>query len=347
MTSKQIQVDYIIVGQGIAGTIIAYLLKKRQKKILVIDNNHEGSASMVAAGIVNPITGKKFVKSWRSDELLPLAKSLYRDMEKDLDIEFLNVRTIIRVLRNPEEENSWFARTGDPEYQQYMSDFADVSNFENKIRPFYGYGEVNNGFQVNIGELVKAWRVHLQKTEEYLSENFDHNKLQIIEETYLYKSIRTTQVIFCEGYKGEQNPFFPSERFAPSKGEALIVRIPGADFEKMIKDKVFIVRLYDDIYWVGSGYEWRAENDTPTEKIRKELITHLNEMLLLEYEIIDHRAAIRPSTKNRRPFISEHPVHKGMYFFNGMGTKGTSMAPFFAMNLIAHIEDGEALDDCL
>ena len=57
--------DFIVVGQGIAGTLMAWNLHLAGKKVLIIDDHHSGSSSLVAAGIVNPITGKNYVTSWR------------------------------------------------------------------------------------------------------------------------------------------------------------------------------------------------------------------------------------------------------------------------------------------
>ena len=76
--------DFIIVGQGIAGSLIAHFLLQHNKKILVIDKFNPNSASNIAAGVVNPITGRRMVKSWLIDDVLPFAKSTYRLLENQL-----------------------------------------------------------------------------------------------------------------------------------------------------------------------------------------------------------------------------------------------------------------------
>jgi len=109
--------DYLIVGQGAAGTLMHYELSKRGKKCLVIDNQHIGAASKVAAGIINPVTGRRYVKSWRIEELMPFALATYRAIEQKLRITFCHERNILRALFNHGEENDWLARTAQADYQ--------------------------------------------------------------------------------------------------------------------------------------------------------------------------------------------------------------------------------------
>src|SRR5687768_9443239 len=74
--------DILIVGQGLAGTWLAWELERAGISFEVVDAGHGKAASSLAAGIINPITGRRFVKSWRIETLLPAAGVAYREMEK-------------------------------------------------------------------------------------------------------------------------------------------------------------------------------------------------------------------------------------------------------------------------
>ena len=41
-------------------------------------------------------------------------------------------------------------------------------------------------------------------------------------------------------------------------------------------------------------------------------------------------AGVRPTVYDRRPVMGEHPNHKGIFIFNGLGTKGYLMAPLLS-----------------
>ena len=329
--------DFIIVGQGIAGTLLAHFLLESGKSVCIIDNNHKGAASKVAAGIVNPITGKNFVRSWRVNEFLPVAKKVYGEIAQKLNITTYTEVNIIRTLENTEAENNWLARTADESVSEYMLAIADVSSFEGKIGSAFGYGELTGTFQVHLSDILDAYKLEFIKNDQFLEDAFDHSGLIVMDDYFEYKYIQGKEIVFCEGYQGQYNPFFTKMGFGPSKGEVLHVKIPNADFTKMYKDKIFIVQLYDDVYWVGSGYEWNAPDDLPSDAARTKLTAELDRLLLIPYEILDHKAAIRPTMHNRRPLLAVHATILGMYMFNGLGTKGSSIGPFVAKQFAEYL----------
>ncbi|MEX0882137.1 MAG: FAD-binding protein, partial [Cyclobacteriaceae bacterium] len=51
------EVDFLLIGQGLAGTVLSYRLIKAGFKVHLIDKDEEGTSSKVAAGLYNPITG--------------------------------------------------------------------------------------------------------------------------------------------------------------------------------------------------------------------------------------------------------------------------------------------------
>lgn len=322
--------DFAIIGQGIAGTLLAYFLKKHGKSVLVIDNNFEGASSKVAAGIVNPITGKKFVKSWRVDEFLPFAYDFYIELGKELRIETLTKTNIIRTLDTIEDENNWLARTADLSINSYMLGVADISELKDKVINSFGYGEIQGTFYVKMGDILEAFKQRCISESCYYETKFDYQSLKKGDKHFEYKDAMFHEIVFCEGYQALQNPYFKNIGLAPSKGEVLMVKIPGAGFKKMYKNKIFIIHQFDDIYWVGSGYEWNATNDRPTQKSYNMLAGELERVLTIPYEIMEHKAAIRPTMHSRRPIFIVNEELKGMYLFNGLGTKGASIGPFAA-----------------
>ena len=85
MQSKSIsagltEYDFLIVGQGIAGTVLTHTLLEQGKRILVIDEGNPSSCSKVAAGLYNPIVFKRLTKSWMIDELSPVAENFYKGL---------------------------------------------------------------------------------------------------------------------------------------------------------------------------------------------------------------------------------------------------------------------------
>lgn len=336
--------DIAIVGQGIAGTLLGHCLEKYGLKILVIDNHHEGSSSMVAAGIVNPITGKKFVKSWRIDDLLPEALNIYDEIENMFGVSCYTEANILWALDTIEQENNWLARTQDSLYKSYMAQEVNASEIDDKVTaPFY-YGEITRSFYVHFKNILQAYKEYWSSKSGFLDEHMDIDQLKILNGNYHYKNYQFQKIVFCEGYKAIDNPYFKDLELQPAKGEVLLVRIPDINFSKIYKDKIFIVHQYDDVYWVGSNYEWNFSSHQPTTQIRQLLTNELDRILNVPYQIIDHQAAVRPTTVNRRPLMKPHDTYPGMYLFNGVGTKGGSLGPFFAKQFARYIMYGNIED---
>jgi glycine oxidase len=330
---KKIEIDYLIVGQGLAGTLLAHFLKAENQSVHLIDSNYERAASKVAAGITNPITGRFFVKSWRVEELIPFADAFYKKLEAEIGVKFHHKKNFLRALEDAGAENDWLAKTANEGYERYLADEADASEFEGKIQPVYGFGEVRDAAKTDIKLLVETCRDIFEKEGILCSEKFDYQQIDFENDAVLYKEFKAKKIIFCEGAKGAENPFFDYLPFRLSKGEVLIVEIPNSNFEKMLKHHIFLVPMGENRYWVGSFYERDYQDDLPTEDGRKSLLENLKATLDVPFEVIEHLSAIRPTITDRRPFLGLHPEIPTLAIFNGLGAKGASLGPFFAKQM--------------
>jgi glycine oxidase len=340
-----IQTDYIIVGQGLAGTLLALNLLSAGQKVLIIDNNTEGASSKIAAGVINPITGRRIVKSWRIDEFLPFAVETYRDIENQHNINIFNDYAVLRTFKNAADENEWLLRSQWDEYKLFCAFKADPSVFEKKIKPFFGYGEIQKSAQIDLPYLIDFFQKKWLSEGVLIHDVIDYEALILNDGQITYKGFEASNIIFCEGARGVKNTFFDWLPFNIDKGELLIVRIPNAGFNKIFKNNISIVPLREnDLYWVGATNEWNSSNDLPSESKKQLIINELQEILTIPFEIIDHKAAFRPTVKDRRPFIGFHPVFSQLVIFNGFGTKGASLIPFWANHLVKVLIDDMALD---
>ncbi|BDS09662.1 NAD(P)/FAD-dependent oxidoreductase [Aureispira anguillae] len=337
--------DYIIVGQGIAGTLVAHFLQKKQQTLVVIDHKHHQASSMVAAGLINPITGRNFVKSWRIDELIPFAIQTYRELEQELDIPILSLRSVAMLFGSIKTENDWLVRSGNPDLTNYIAPTFDLSFYTDFLAELQNGVEFQQAGRVHLKALVLAYQQQLEKTQTYLTEQFDYSQLEIRDNCVAYKGLVARRIIFAEGFQAIHNPYFNYLPFAPAKGDILIVKIPNYPApNKLVKHGVFIIHLEKDLYWIGSTYNRDYKTTAPLPKAQKSLEERLRRILKLPFEVVQHLAAVRPTVRDRRPFIGQHPLFPMLYLFNGMGAKGSYLSPFFAAEFVAYLEDHQALD---
>ena len=181
--------DFIIVGQGLAGSVLAYLLWKKGKKVVIIDRktDDEWTSSRIAAGVISPITGWRFVKSWRIDEFLPAARAVYRGIETDLNIKIWHDRRLIRTIRNAEEQNNFQLRRAFVDYQPYISEAAP--SVSKAFHPSdFGFLELTNAAQVNVPLLVECFQKFFRKNNLFETDDFDFHKLKLSDNTVFYKN---------------------------------------------------------------------------------------------------------------------------------------------------------------
>ena len=328
-------VEFLIIGQGICGTWLSHYLQKEKRSFLLIDNKEPNSASRVAAGIINPVTGRRIVKTWMIDELLSFLAPAYKELGDQLGITAIEPKNLIDFHPTPQMKLAFDDRVKEnAEFLFHPKDqnkYIDVFNYD------FGFGEVNPCYTVNLKEIIPAWRKHLLSHHQLIEENFDISELIPAETGITYKNINASKIIFCDGMNSAQNPFFKNLPFALNKGEAMIFEAKGIPTDHLFKKGMMLTSIGKDLYWVGSNYLWEFEDDKPTEQFRKQTEALLNNWLKVPFRIIDHKASVRPANIERRPFVGMHPTQKNIGILNGMGTKGCSLAPYFAKQLVDHL----------
>lgn len=335
-----------MVGQGIAGTVLAQTLLKQGKSVVVIDDQELSQASRIAAGLYNPVVFKRLVKSWMADELIPAMDSFYDYAEQLLNIRFYFPQQIVKPFSEEQEKTLWLKKVNE-DVGRYLGKNILIDFLNDVIHNPLGACEIIKAGNLNTALFLSSFRDRFKKNDCLLEEKCEYNKLVIIKESVTYKHLIADKIIFCEGYKTLDNPYFNWLPFKLTKGEILTVRIPllqKEGKEKIINKGVFILPLGDYIYKVGATYEWNDLTEQTTERGKEELIEKLQKVLKIPFEIIDHQAGIRPTVVDRRPLIGLHPKHPALGVFNGMGTKGVMLAPYFANHFYNFLENEISLN---
>lgn len=336
--------DYLIVGQGLAGSTLAYNLIKKGKRVLVFDEEKENSSSKLAAGIINPVTGRRFVKSWKFDAFFEKAKTYYQQFEKVNNVSVFKELEIYRALFSHEEQHDFLAKMENESYARYLNEIETSTVLSESFKKSTTWISVN-GARLDFNPYLVSIRNRLISLDFYRAEYFDTSSLQKQDSQWIYKSEEFDKVVFCEGFKMRNNPFFDNLPTVPAKGDILIVKVPDLQADKIYKHKCFLVPLsIPQTFWVGSTYEWNFKDEFPSEDKRKLLLDKLDASLNLPYKVISHKAAVRPTGKDRRPYLGTAENEKNLYIFNSFGTKGASLIPYWTEKMIDFMEDGIALD---
>lgn len=340
------QTEVLIVGQGICGSFLSLELERAGISHLVIDEKRPFSASRAAAGLINPVTGRRIVTTWMIDELLPFAAEAYGQLQEPLGSSFFEPATVTDFFPTAQMRLAFLQRLeeGGPYLRLPSNDHAWDGVFYSEL----GYGVIEPCFLVDVQGLLDAARARMTALGILREERFEVGELSVGERVR-WRDLDAERIIFCEGVESFSNPYFSRLPFAPNKGEVLIVEIEGlaeaarAGGGSVFKKGLSIVPWREGLYWVGSSYEWSFEHGEPTEGFRLRTEASLREWLKLPFRTVEHLAAVRPATLERRPFVGFHPLYQQVGILNGMGTKGCSLAPYFARQLVRLIVAGEPI----
>lgn len=333
--------DYIIVGFGLGGAVVAHQLEERGRSFMIFDSGNQNS-SRVAGGMMNPVILKRFTLAWRADEQLKLAERVYSDLEGQLNSEFLTPVGLFRKFSSVEEQNNWFEAADKPQLAPYI-DTRLVSDLSPAIPSPYGFGKVHHTKRLDTNIFLDSYGGHLEKMGVLLKKAFDYAQLELLEEGVEYNGIRARKVIFCEGFGVRHNPFFNYLPVTGNKGEYIIVRSPELKLDVTVKSAVFISPAGNDHYVVGATYNNHDKTPEPTAAARQEIVQKLERLIHADYEIVHQIAGIRPSTGDRRPLVGQHPEHQDLFCCNGFGSRGVLIAPMAAHLLLDFVEKSQPL----
>lgn len=334
--------DFIIVGQGLCGTFLSWNLIHAGKKVLVIDDAQPSTSTKVASGVINPVTGRRIVRTWEIEKLLPFAWDTYTAFGNELGIELIRKCNILNFHPTPQMELAFRDRM--PEEKEFLKIPADQENWRAYFNFPFSIGEIDSCLLIELHGMLSEWRKKLKAENALLESRFEWTDCSVETNQVTYQDHVAQKIIFCDGAEGIDNRYFNLLPYSRNKGEAIIADIPELPRNNVYKQGISLVPWQNGLWWIGSTHEWNFTDLMPTTQFRQNTETQLYHWLKLPFEIVDHIASERPTNMERRPFAGCHPIHKSVGLLNGMGTKGCSLAPYFAKQFSDQLVLGTSID---
>ena len=335
------ELDYIIVGLGLAGIAFCEECERNGKSLVVIDKGTEG-ASRVAAGLYNPVILKRYSLPWKAIEQFDLAIPYFRTLEQKLGETFMYELPVRKVFHSIEDQNNWFTASDKPGLDRFVKTAIVKEEREEILAPFH-YGEVLETGRVAITKLQASYEKYLEGKSAFAKAVFDYTLLQLQDSSVIYGDYKASRIVFAEGYGVKQNPYFGKLPLVGNKGEYIIISAPLLKLNAAIKSSFFIVPLGNDLYKVGATYNWADKDWETTTEAREELLEKLDSLINVTYEVVDQEAGVRPTTGDRRPLLGVHPIYNQLAILNGLGTRGIMAGPLLAKYLYNFLENNEPL----
>ncbi len=338
--------DFLIVGLGIAGVCFCHEAMRRGRTFTVADAGDADASSGVAPGVINPLAGKRLNPSWRVDEQLPAAMESYAALEELLGGRFLHRVPIIRIIKDAEQRGFLDRRLANPDSAAYIGNAHPPGRWPGLIRDPLGSFDATVSGYLDVAGACTAMRERLRSEGLLIEERLEPSQITFERQGLSWRGGHYNQVVFCEGWRARDNPWFSSLPFKPAKGEMLTLRPrrPLDAFPQAIVNRgKWLLPVGDGLFRAGSTYSWDSFDDRPTDAGAREILEGLREFIEAEFDVVRQLAGVRPILKDYRPALGTHPHDQRVALFNGLGSKGVLAAPWLARQLMTHLTDGTPL----
>jgi glycine/D-amino acid oxidase-like deaminating enzyme len=334
--------DYIIVGAGLAGVSIALELLLRKKNIVVIDKPDASSSSRIAAGIIHPIVPKGVKLTWMADLLFNRIEPWFRKWENVLQADFYQPLTGFQVHPNPETANFWNSRAMNSEMRPWIAPIIHESlpGFKNT----FGVSPIRHCARLNTTVFLESAVAWINRKACVLQKTFDYSSLELCQGGWIYEDITADGIIFCEGVGILKNPWFHKLHFHPTAGDILTLEASGPVSPALYKSRNWLVPDGKGKWLAGSTYHKGSLDAKPDPADAEAILQQIQQWCHIDFKLVSHKRGIRPTVEKRRPYLGEHPCKKGMYVFNGLGSKGSSLIPWLSPMMADFICNGIPLN---
>lgn len=334
--------DYIIVGQGLAGSVLALELLERGLTVKVIDNDHYKSSSKIAGGLVHPMSFRRTILSWNAELLSEHSIHYYQKKEKELGISFFESLTFLRLFGSIEEQNNWFGKQSITPFNKVLFDFKnDLTEYG--VKNTFGLGRVNWSYRLEVSVFLEAVKKQLLASDSLITEKFKHELLTVSEQEVSYNGVTAKGIVFCEGHQYIHNPFFNYIPENLTKGEILKIKVTNFS-PYAISKNCFVLPLEGDEYILGATYDWGKKDYEATVEAKEELLEKFAVISDKPFEVLEHRVGIRPTTVDRKPILGSHPIKSTIHIFNGLGSKGVQLAPYYAGRMVDYLVNASVIE---
>jgi len=339
--------DYLILGQGLAGSLLAWHLIDAGKRVLVVDDGLRSSSSKVAAGLINPLAGMRFNCAPRTAEWLNSAHAFYNQLGEACGRHYFHAIDMQRLFRSPQQRRFFERQLERPNSLPYLGDELTVEDFDPGVdAPHGGFAQTQTGY-LEMPLILADLRKWLEEHHAYRQQAVDYVAIQPGKDSVVIGELQASHLVFCEGYRLQANPWFNVLPLQPDKGEFLQLNSERKLCQHIINGAHMLIPLAGGGYRFGSTHEHHQIDDQPSEAARSRLANGLENLLkdTQDIEISGQTAGVRPATSDRQPFIGVHPIESRLWVFNGFGARGALSIPWYAERFSAHLLEGAPIPE--
>lgn len=330
---------YVLVGQGLAGTFLSMRLQEQNIDHLVIDDPSLSQSSRIAAGIANPVVLKRLKWVKDAEKYLESLEDFYQEWEFKLAENIYHPFQLKHIFHSQGQVNDWMEHSEKPPFRHHLGPVHQ--KVPDYIDAPHGYGLLENVAWLDTELMITTYRTELKKKERLREHSMTPELIERIQQGE--EEIKAEKIVICNGHLARQLWPQTKELFRPTRGEVMVIESDELREEAAWHAGVFILPLGKQRFKVGATYAHDELEDRTTKQGLKQLKDKLSKFFRGAYEIKEHLAGVRPTTKDRQPLMGQ--LEDGLFLFNGFGSRGTLMGPYLSQRMLEYLEEAKELPE--
>jgi glycine/D-amino acid oxidase-like deaminating enzyme len=342
---------YLIVGQGLAGATLALQLHARGHEVHCLKDPCLPEASRVAPGLINPITGRRWVLTAGYADYWAQAQDFYRFAEERLGCQLLYHEPACRIFGTMQELELFRQRSVQADYKPYLGCYQPPGTL-----PWDDpWGSVL---------LPQVRRLDVRRFLDAVATLVPTHLGAIGSQPGLLQAMAHgadrgwDAVVLAQGAWGYTQGLWQDKGHV-LRGDVLHVALPpGLHVDSLYLKSIWLMPLAfgcpvlpkdaDACQQVLlAATHQLVQPDSLTAHPQEAYMQQGREVLLKAlqgllgakalppeaFRVVEHRWGFRPCSNNRLPFVGPHPHQPGVYVLNGFGSKGVLTLPYWAAHL--------------
>ncbi len=314
-----------------AGTCLALELERRGRAFRILDDAHRGSSSVVAAGLCNPVTGRRLALTVGWEEAVEAAQKAYRGSP--------HWRSTGQLRLLPDATGAALVerRRGEPSHAGFLGNSHPAGSWPEMNDP-HGSVEIRDTHVLKVREWLAGHTRRWAESGMLQTGRWDEASVTAL--------AGARPVICCRGWQAASSPWWDWLPFESARGDLLTLQAPpGVEESRFLNGTAWLLPVGGGIWRGGATYAWDRLEAGPDPAQLPLLRGRFPRQDAAGWTVLAHESGVRPIVRDRTPVVGAHPSRPNLFVINGLGSKGSLLAPLAASRLAAHLAEGVPLPD--
>lgn len=322
--------DLLIVGQGLIGSLLAHAAADAGLEFTVIDDGHEDAASLAAAGLMTPFTGRRFSAPQNLETLLDIARRRYATLSERLNAPLYRPQPMIRVFTLDEEHRRHARQRQTAAGARLLGPIQPAGHGPAGMPDPMGSCRIEGGGQVDVATLLQQTRAWLMASGRLQQARLQPAELTLLAEGCQWQEHSARLCVLCTGHQARHWDAFRGLPWRLSRGQALILRRETTMPLEVVHAGRTLAPLDEGRAWFGATYEHDLDKRGPDPGARETLLDDYQRLFpeAPAPKVLDQIGGIRAGSRHGPPFAGLTSNDPALGLLDGFGSRGTLLGPW-------------------